>query len=131
MIRFRRSAGVFTVVGDGERPVTKSKAGLYLTVSQRTLTRGNVPKAASTGMPLAQSTPAEKTPLTGEYTLFCEIARGGMRQDLTRPARAPQKCDKKEFPIKQSRETANVLALGASIALTSACAKSPQPGHVR
>jgi serine/threonine protein kinase len=63
-----------------QRAVIKSKASLEVTIPQRTLTRSSVQKIASTGPTAAQSNSANKAPLTGEYTLVREIARGGMGQ---------------------------------------------------
>ena len=63
-----------------QRAVTKSKASMEVTIPQRTLTRSSVQKIASTGPTAAQSNSANKAPLTGEYTLVREIARGGMGQ---------------------------------------------------
>ena len=63
-----------------QRAVTKSKASMEVTIPQRTPTRSNVQKAGSTSTSSPQSTPANKAPLTGEYTLVKEIARGGMGQ---------------------------------------------------
>jgi serine/threonine protein kinase len=63
-----------------QRAVTKSKASMEVTIPQRTPTRSNVQKAGSTATASPQSTPANKAPLTGEYTLVKEIARGGMGQ---------------------------------------------------
>ena len=63
-----------------QRAVTKSKASLDVTIPQRTPTRGNVQKTASASAPSSQSTAGNKAPLTGEYTLVREIARGGMGQ---------------------------------------------------
>jgi serine/threonine protein kinase len=63
-----------------QRALTKSKASLEVTIPQRTPTRSNVQKIASTGTPSADSNAANKAPLTGEYTLVREIARGGMGQ---------------------------------------------------
>jgi serine/threonine protein kinase len=58
--------------------VTKSKASLDVTIPQRTPTRANVQRSALTGTPSADSNSVNKAPLTGEYTLVREIARGGM-----------------------------------------------------
>jgi serine/threonine protein kinase/WD40 repeat protein len=63
-----------------QRAVTKSKASMEVTIPQRTPTRSNVQKAGSTATSSPQSTPTNKAPLTGEYTLVKEIARGGMGQ---------------------------------------------------
>jgi serine/threonine protein kinase len=63
-----------------QRAVTKSKASMAVTIPQRTPTRSNVQKTVSTGTHSIQSTAANKAPLTGEYTLVKEIARGGMGQ---------------------------------------------------
>jgi serine/threonine protein kinase len=63
-----------------QRAVTKSKASMEVTIPQRTPTRSSVQKIASTGPTAAQSNSANKAPLTGEYTLVREIARGGMGQ---------------------------------------------------
>ena len=63
-----------------QRAVTKSKASLEVTIPQRTPTRSSVQKIASTGPTAAQSNSTNKAPLTGEYTLVREIARGGMGQ---------------------------------------------------
>lgn len=60
--------------------VTKSKAWIDVTIPQRTPTRSNVHTTTTTTANIAQSKSANKAPLTGEYTLVKEIARGGMGQ---------------------------------------------------
>ena len=63
-----------------QRAVTKSKVSMEVTIPQRMPTRSNVQKTASIPTALPQPTTANKAPLTGEYTLVKEIARGGMGQ---------------------------------------------------
>ena len=63
-----------------QRAVTKSKASMEVTIPQRMPTQSSVQKSVSTNTPSASSNAANKAPLTGEYTLVREIARGGMGQ---------------------------------------------------
>jgi serine/threonine protein kinase len=63
-----------------QRAVTKSKASMEVTIPQRTPTRSNVQKIASTGTPSAQPASTDKASTLCEYTLVKEIARGGMGQ---------------------------------------------------
>ena len=59
-----------------ERPVSKSANSLEVTIPHRTKTGA----AAASASSLVQSHSVNKAPLTGEYTLVREIARGGMGQ---------------------------------------------------
>jgi serine/threonine protein kinase len=60
--------------------VSPTPSSMDITIPQRTLTRGNVQKAASVATHTAQSNFANEAPHQGKYTLVKEIARGGMGQ---------------------------------------------------